>query len=290
MTTAREWRPSYPITFAPLFDPAAWTVPNFQKYFFGFPGFFAPWNIIYFALTCASHYYTTPALEACMTFAVGWLAQLFLRNMVLLWLFAGGWHALLYWPFQVQGLKKKYEQRFPDPAPKVGANKWIFGSQTAENIFVSCSSGVLTWTAYEALFLRLWSVGAIPGAYFDWWEKPAWSVTQLLMIPIWREVHFYFTHRAMHWKPLYKHVHYLHHKNVNPGPWSGLSMHPVEHILYFSVLIPHLWLAGHPLHFFFNAQHTALTPASGHHGFEGPIAGELVPTGSYFHYLHHRYL
>jgi sterol desaturase/sphingolipid hydroxylase (fatty acid hydroxylase superfamily) len=59
--------------------------------------------------------------------------------------------------------------------------------------------------------------------------------------------------------------------------------------MYFSVLIPHMFVFGHPIHLFFNAQHTALTPAGGHHGFEGPVADDKVPTGSYFHYLHHRY-
>ncbi|MDB3902321.1 hypothetical protein N9362_00020 [bacterium] len=67
---------------------------------------------------------------------------------------------------------------------------------------------MLTWTAYKAIFLRLWAAGATPGAYFDWWEQPLWLCAQLVAIPIWREFHFYFTHRA---------VHYLHHKNVNPG-------------------------------------------------------------------------
>merc|ERR1711934_353252 len=122
--------------------------------------------------------------------------------------------------------------------------------------------------------------------YTDWWATPAWSVTWLLLIPIWREFHFYWTHRLIHWKPLYKTVHYLHHRNVNPGPWSGLSMHPVEHLFYFSVVLIHFVVPSHPLHFFFNGQHTALTPSAGHHGFEGPVAGDMVPTGSYFHYLH----
>ena len=27
---------------------------------------------------------------------------------------------------------------------------------------------------------------------------------------------------------LYRHVHSLHHKSYNPGPWSGLAMHPIE--------------------------------------------------------------
>ena len=39
----------------------------------------------------------------------------------------------------------------------------------------------------------------------------------------------------------------------------------------------------------FNAQHTALTPAGGHHGFDGPVLNGKLPTGSYFHYLHHRH-
>merc|ERR1711934_617800 len=115
--------------------------------------------------------------------------------------------------------------------------------------------------------------------YTDWWATPAWSVTWLLLIPIWREFHFYWIHRMIHWKPLYRTVHYLHHKNVNPGPWSGLSMHPVEHMQYFSVVLIHLFVPSHPVHFFFNAQHTALTPASGHLGFHGPFGEEKVPGG-----------
>ena len=36
---------------------------------------------------------------------------------------------------------------------------------------------------------------------------------------------------------LYKHVHALHHRNINVGPWSGLSMHPVEHIIYLGTIL-----------------------------------------------------
>ena len=34
---------------------------------------------------------------------------------------------------------------------------------------------------------------------------------------------------------------------------------------------------------------STFTFAGGHHGFEGPILKGKLPTGSYFHYLHHRY-
>jgi sterol desaturase/sphingolipid hydroxylase (fatty acid hydroxylase superfamily) len=66
-------------------------------------------------------------------------------------------------------------------------------------------------------------------------------------------------------------------------------MHPIEHVIYFSVVLIHFVMPSHPIHFLFNAQHTALTPSGGHHGYEGPIVNGLIPTGSYFHYLHHRY-
>jgi sterol desaturase/sphingolipid hydroxylase (fatty acid hydroxylase superfamily) len=39
-----------------------------------------------------------------------------------------------------------------------------------------------------------------------------------------------------------------------------------------------------------NAQHTALTPAQGHIGFEGPLLRGFLPVGDYFHYLHHQFI
>ena len=110
----------------------------------------------------------------------------------------------------------------------------------------------------------------------DWKSHPVYWALWLCAIPFWREFHFYWIHRAIHWPPLYRTVHYLHHKNINPGPWSGLAMHPVEHLLYFSVVLIHWVVPSHPIHFLFNAQHTALTPAGGHHGFEGPLSGKAA--------------
>jgi len=48
-------------------------------------------------------------------------------------------------------------------------------------------------------------------------------------------------------------------------------------------------VAPQPSHFVFNVRHAGLGPAGGHDGFEGPLVNGKFPTGSYFHYLHHRY-
>merc|ERR1719174_2092339 len=78
----------------------------------------------------------------------------------------------------------------------------------------------------------------------------------------WRIIHFYFIHRGMHpwWNRsyglqqgdigafLYRYVHAHHHKSYNPTAFSGISMLPVESILYLSAaLIPLLFRSGcHP--------------------------------------------
>ena len=98
-------------------------------------------------------------------------------------------------------------------------------------------------------------------------------------------------HRLIHWPPLYRTVHKLHHNNVNPGPWSGISMHPVEHLLYFSGVLIHWIVPSHPIHAQFQLLHAGLSPAHGHAGFERILIGRntAIGTHSYAHYLHHKY-
>ena len=48
-------------------------------------------------------------------------------------------------------------------------------------------------------------------------------------------VHFYLNHRLLQTDRLYRLAHALHHKNVNTCPWSGIAMHPIERLFYFSL-------------------------------------------------------
>ena len=65
------------------------------------------------------------------------------------------------------------------------------------------------------LFPHFWAAANHHVPYVSWLH-PLYCTAWLLLIPIWREFHFYWIHRAIHWKPMYKYVHYLHHKNVQP--------------------------------------------------------------------------
>ena len=65
-------------------------------------------------------------------------------------------------------------------------------------------------------------------------EHPLYLAALALAVPVIHEVHFYCIHRLIHIPVLYKWVHSVHHRSINASPWSSLSMHPLEHLLYFS--------------------------------------------------------
>jgi sterol desaturase/sphingolipid hydroxylase (fatty acid hydroxylase superfamily) len=150
------------------------------------------------------------------------------------------------------------------------------------------ASAVPIVTAYEALTLWAFSNGHIPLVSFQ--EHPIYFIALLVLVPIISEVHFYLIHRPIHWPPLYRWVHKLHHHNVNPGPWSGLAMHPVEHLLYFSGALIFWIIPAHPVHLLFYLMHNKLMPAVSHCGYDRIVIGNLsLNTDSYAHYLHHKY-
>lgn len=50
------------------------------------------------------------------------------------------------------------------------------------------------------------------------------------------DAYFYWTHRLMHTKLLYRHVHAVHHQSTNPSPWAAFSFHPFEAVIEASIV------------------------------------------------------
>ena len=243
-----------------------------------------PWNLIYMGIATVTWLYWQPALSRCAEFRPDWILEMFIRNELLLIGIVSAWH-LRFWSLKRQGLKYKYT---PDWMA-VGNRKFMWGNQLRDNVFWSCVSGGIIWTAYEVLIMWAYANEMVP--YVDPRAEPIYFVTILCGIQMWRLFHFYWAHRITHWPPLYRAAHYLHHKNINIGPWSGLSMHPIEHIIYFSSILIHWIVPSHPIHMLMNAQHAAFTPAQGHVGFDKLLlkGDRGISAASYFHQLHHRY-
>ena len=118
-----------------------------------------------------------------------------------------------------------------------------------------------------------------------------WFVLWLLAVPIFTSAHFYFVHRLLHWPPLYARVHALHHRSINIGPWSGLSMHPVESLIYASAVLIHFVVPSHPVIFLVHLYIKMIGPAFSHAGFESLLAKDtrVINAGDFHHQLHHRF-
>ena len=96
----------------------------------------------------------------------------------------------------------------------------------------------------------------------------ALNLMWILLVPIWRDLHFYIAHRFIHIRAIYKYVHSLHHRNTDPEPFSGMTMHPVEHLTP-NAFIPSLYCNSlSPLIFLWCFVHLTLAPGAGHSGFE----------------------
>jgi lathosterol oxidase len=157
-------------------------------------------------------------------------------------------------------------------------------------MFWTLASGVTVWTAYETFFLWGYASGQLE--IMDWRSNPVWFALLFLLIPIWSSLHFYFVHRSLNWRPLYRMAHALHHRNVNVGPWSGLSMHPIEHVIYISSVMIHWPIESHPVHVLFHLLYLTLGAATSHAGYESLLMSQRhrMKLGSFYHQLHHRYV
>lgn len=277
-----SWTPMEPISYGPAF---AWPPQPraLVKWLFGFPGYFLPWNVLYAVAALLIWQFLTPSLDTMKTFSTQWVALILLRNAVLAVLVYGAWHLWLY-VWRRQGTAFKYNRQWPRDS-----SSFRFGNQTYDNMFHTLASGVPIWTAYEVLLLWAYANNIAPMISFA--DHPVGFVALFFLVPFIHEVGFYFAHRLMHWSPLYETAHKLHHRNINPGPWSGLSMHPIEHVVYFSTIALFFLIPSHPVHMINLASRLGLAPAQGHTGFDRMVVGEEASMNvSYFaHYLHHKY-
>ena len=283
-TQLKGWNhlPDVPLKVSPIFS---WP-PNpveIARWFWN-SWFLITEKLIIVGIAFASFYWFQPPLEESRTFAFGWIAQMYARNLLLALIIGGALH-LWFYTFSAQGLKLKY-----DPRPlMVNGRQFTLGGQVRDNMFWTLGPGVLIWTGYEVVLIWALSNGYMP--LISWTAHPVWFVALFFLIPIWESLYFYIIHRAIHIPFLYKHVHYLHHRNINVGPWSGMSQHPIEQMIFLGSVFVHLLIGAHPVHILFHLQYYFLTAMTTHTGFQGLLIKDKnrLALGTFHHQMHHRY-
>jgi len=276
--------PELPLKPAPYW---AWPPQPVKVLQFWFDNFMTQTDRVLFVLLAFGvAFWAQPFAATEANLAFGWIAWALIRNLLLVGIVVGGLHIWFY-GVDGQGNLVRYDSR-----PITGRKNALFkfGYQTWDNMFYTLAYGVPIATAWEVgirwAWANEWTMGAITFS-----SNPIWFIAIFPILTFWQSFHFYLIHRLLHWPPLYRQVHSVHHRNVNIGPWSGLSIHPFEHLLYFSTLVIFFLLPAHPVHVIFLLFWQLLGAPTGHSGYEAVWAKDkraLILHG-FFHQLHHRY-
>ncbi len=134
--TRGKWRPPLPRRILPPFCLAAAAAGGRKGPLGQLAGLHAwPAPSISPPFSTLAWFFTQPALARCAEFRLDWIAQIYLRNIGLMWLVYGGFYLYLY-IFKAEGTKTKYDARWPARNSRL----FLFNDQVYDNIFLDLRS------------------------------------------------------------------------------------------------------------------------------------------------------
>lgn len=276
-----DWAPNRRLEVAPF-----WQRPlSMGRVLRWVPEYLWPWNAFHMATALLYWAFVIPDVAVMQTLGWGWALWLFAVNAAGIFAMYGAVE-LFYYVRRIQGTRFKFNARFPGETP---SDVFWFKSQNLDNFLRSFLSGIPIWTGVQVIVLWAWANSW--GNWVSWQDHGPWLVLLTLLVPAIHEIHFFCIHRLIHTPLLYKWIHSVHHNSINPSPWSSLSMHPVEHILYFGEMFWHLLIPSNPVVALFQLHGTGFGAINGHIGFDKLELTDraAIDSHAYAHYLHHRY-
>ena len=139
----------------------------------------------------------------------GWIAKIALRDLIINLSIGSFW----YYCTMLTDMK--------EVASGLKFNEKDAGTEPLLREILNSISTTLMGTFFEVLAIMLYSQGYFSRRYENYMDRPWITAAWILLIPFWRDAHFYWVHRAMHpWNTkympdvgafLFKYGHYLHH-------------------------------------------------------------------------------
>jgi sterol desaturase/sphingolipid hydroxylase (fatty acid hydroxylase superfamily) len=112
-----------------------------------------------------------------------------------------------------------------------------------------------------------------------------------------QDTYFYWMHRLLHHKRLFRLTHLLHHRSTNPSPWAAYSFHFIESWLEGAILVVIVCVMPlHPLVFVLFTIIGLIINVYGHLGYEiaprflrKSFLFEIISTSVYHNMHHHKF-
>lgn len=147
--------------------------------------------------------------------------------------------------------------------PKTASNEDI-----KREILLSCSS-ILIFAIGATITLQFVLKG-YSLLYYNWSEYPFYyHILSFFFCLLLHDTYFYWSHRFMHWKPIFKYFHKGHHRSMVPTAWASLAFQPLEAIVQLGTFILIIFVIPlHPIVFGIYIIYDTIVNTAGHNGYE----------------------
>jgi len=93
------------------------------------------------------------------------------------------------------------------------------------SVAIFAAMAAATLELYKAGLTKIyWEYGRFPRPYF---------FVSIFLAMVFHDAYFYWSHRFMHWRPVFKYLHAGHHRSIAPTPWAIFAFQPGEAFLQF---------------------------------------------------------
>eukprot|EP00775_Hariotina_reticulata_P003455 gene3455-3726_t len=170
-------------------------------------------------------------------------------------------HFVVPWLCQVKGIQE--QQRRPGEV-----------TRDAVNSLGPIAVKAAIWTVVEQLHTQ--GIGKLYAGPVTTFSEVAYLLMCVVLLDYLHDAWFYWTHRLLHWKPLYKWIHHEHHRSTSPSAFTGYAFHIVEALIVFAneIIVCFLFPLHMGLHRIYHIATTVIHEA-GHVGYE---LAPFIPT------------
>lgn len=132
---------------------------------------------------------------------------------------------LVFWKVLANKLHhRRIQQKFPEYKKLIAEFGW---SMATFVVFALMALGVffLRKAGYTTAYDNISDYG------WGYW------IFSVILMAVMHDAYFYWTHRFMHLKSVFKYVHRVHHESSNPSPWAAFAFHPLEAVVEFGIVV-----------------------------------------------------